>query len=189
MKRRFIAVLCFFAAMALLPALSVGNLIRPNLSSSPDEALSPQKNEVIAGAASLCEEDFCDEALRACLIIAHCNLAAGKKPGNNNSDKELKKRLAALYDSEKELYLTFENKVVAVPYLSRSNGKTFSNSSLPYLCPVASPWDCVESYDEALRCEGVSLNGLSFLCRNGMSAEEALLWYLPKLKLTEKRPE
>ena len=86
--------------MALIPAAVVGmsgNNVKMT-SSTPDTAVkSDDKSQtVINTAVSLCGKDFCDEALKAALIIAESNYLSGTKmkTNDNSSDKELYNRLS-----------------------------------------------------------------------------------------------
>ena len=91
---------------------------------------------------------------------------------------------AVNYYSEKEI-LTIGGKPAAVPCCPSTNGYTEATQTYPYLRAVASPWDAFCAYrDSGQACVGVSLNGLDWLCRHGLSAEEALLWYLPGMEIS-----
>ena len=73
--------------MALIPAAVVG-MSGTNVkmtSSTPDTAVkSDDKSQtVINTAVSLCGKDFCDEALKAALIIAESNYLSGTKMKTN----------------------------------------------------------------------------------------------------------
>lgn len=186
MKGKIAAVSVLLAVMAALPAVLVGIGSKDNEAVSytvgtQDSASADKRQAVCAEAASLCESSFCDEAIRAVLAIAECNFSVGSlSSDSNNSDKELYNRVCSIYDSSKEIKLTFDGKPRPVPCLLCSNGQTFSDEKYPYLFPVASPWDCFSAgYDPDSRCVGVSLNGLNELCRQGMTARQALKWYLP----------
>ncbi|RGS77172.1 hypothetical protein DWX71_07185, partial [Ruminococcus bromii] len=73
-----------------------------------------------------------------------------------------------------------------VPYSETSNGTTYKNENYKYIHSVASPWDCYQTdFDANAECVGVSLSGIDYLCKNGCSAEEALLWYLPDFEIAD----
>ena len=60
------------------------------------------------------------------------------------------------------------------------------NENYKYIHSVASPWDCYQTdFDANAECVGVSLSGIDYLCKNGYSAEEALLWYLPDFEIAD----
>ena len=72
------------------------------------------------------------------------------------------------------------------PYSETSNGTTYKNENYKYIHSVASPWDCYQTdFDANAECVGVSLSGIDYLCKNGCSAEEALLWYLPDFEIAD----
>ena len=100
-----------------------------------------------------------------------------------DSSEELKERVRAVYFSDKELL--WQNETKYIPVSPLSNGQTQTDDNYPYLTSVASPWDCLsEEYDENLRCVGVSMNGVNYLCTKGYSAEDALLYYLPDFSVS-----
>lgn len=193
LKNRFFALLLFLFVMAALP-LSVVRCDRgaPSAAArdSADSAESPPSTEkpddsreqAVSCAASLCREDFCAEALRAAVILANTNRDAWKDMQFDSSE-ELKERVRAVYFFEKELL--WQNETKYIPVSPLSNGQTQTDDNYPYLTSVASPWDCLsEEYDENLRCVGVSMNGVNYLCTKGYSAEDALLYYLPDFSVS-----
>lgn len=179
MKIKLILTVVFFLLMAALP-LGFMVVTIHNTEETQKESNTNKINEV----ASLCSDSFCDDAIKAVAILHKTNTTAGNnqtKAGSNNSNSELYNRVESIYNSNGEI-LTFKNKAVAIPYSQCSNGFTITDNRYPYLEAVASPWDRFsKSYSESLNCEGVSINGLDYLCKKGMSAEEALKWYLPQL--------
>ena len=195
MKNRFFALVLLLFVMAALP-LSVVRCDRsPAADASADSPVITAENScnvqtteqntqqpfadetTISYAASLCRGDFCEEALRAAVIVANTN----KKDLNSadyNSDFELKNRIASIYFSDKELTLQNSHRFVPVSLLS--SGQTLTSDDYPYLSSVASPWDCLDQdFEEENACVGVSMCGVNYLCTRGYSAEEALLHYLP----------
>ncbi len=183
MRNKIIFISLFFVLMAGLP---LSFTIYGTQTSSEKSQTEPSADSETAAAARLCESNFCDEAVKAAAIIARTNAAAGSGSGQNAdniSDKELYNRVKSVYYSDKEI-LSYSGKPVFIPASSCSNGSTEKSSSLEYLDGVASPWDAFsENYSGSLSCEGVSMSGIDYLCKKGMSAEEALLWYLPMLKI------
>lgn len=186
MKIKVMFAVLFFLLMAAMP---IGFMAKAPKSGDALQESSDEKE--IAQTAALCEESFCDEAIRAVAIIQKTNASIEKNgdnsaDGNNyNSDSELYKRASKIYNSNKEILL-YKNKAVAIPFSSCSNGFTQPDKRYPYLEAVASPWDCFsEKYSEAQLCSGVSVSGIDYLCKKGMSAEDALKWYLPKLSAAD----
>lgn len=185
MKHKILMILLFFICMAAVP---LGFIVKYGQTSSaaakqtaPSESRISENSGVLK-ALALCSEDFDDETIRAICILQRTNQAAGNTDSENsdfNSESELYKRVKTIYNSNKEILL-FQNKPYALPCSPCSNGFTEATEDVPYLSAVASPWDCKSDlYDESLHCQGVSINGVRHLCGQGLSAEEALLWYLP----------
>lgn len=179
----------FFLLMATLPL----TILYKNSGTSGEEISNYDKagnsaalDVEIRQAASLCRDDFCDEALRAVVILQKTNAAVSfdQKQAGADADAALTARVKFIYYSEEEI-LTLGGKPAAVPCCPSTNGCTEASQTYPYLRAVASPWDAFCAYrDSGQACVGVSLNGLDWLCRHGLSAEEALLWYLPGMEIS-----
>jgi hypothetical protein len=179
MKKIIAAFTALLLAMAALPVTVVSFSRGVPFPASDASADSPQ--QVLQLAAGLCPKDCCDETLRAALIIARTDQRAGyAQKGVFNSDIEILSRLQGVYNSDRELYLSENGKLRAIPFAAISNGCTVVGTDFPYLSPVASPWDCLNAQaDEQAACVGVSLYGVEYLCEQGYSAEQALCYYLP----------
>lgn len=182
-------VCLFFLCMAAVPlSLMTKNDGKPHVENILPATIATEMSDkdMIAAATALCNEDFSDEAIKAVAIVVKTNvLAKGEMTdsANNNSNSELYERVKQIYLSNKEV-LTLDNQPVAVPCSVCSNGFTNQSKDKTYLQAVASPWDCFSGeYNESLVCEGVSVNGVRYLCDKGLSAEEALLWYLPRFSV------
>lgn len=181
MKTKICMLALFFLLMAAVPPVLVIKSGKTAPSAPPQTA---DESAAIAAAAALCDENSDDETVKAAVILAKTNFAAGEafENGEDNSNKELKEKVAAVYHSNKEI-LTYQGKAVAVPYAACSNGFT-EKGNAEYLEAVASPWDrFAGDYEPGLSCRGVSMSGIRALCAKGLSAEEALKWYLPKLTI------
>ena len=189
MKYKIMMIVIFFLFMAAVPlSFVINNTGTSSYQQQTSEKLEekPDEKEIILRTASLCRDDFSDEAIKAAAIICRTNEVSGKSYGsddNNNSNLELYKRVEGIYNSNSEI-LCNNGEPVPVPCSLCSDGSTVKSGDYPYLEAVASPWDAFsELYDSKSECTGVSLNGVSYLCGKGLSAEEALLWYLPKLEI------
>ena len=181
MKAKICMLTLLFLLMAAIPLVLAVN-------SAKNEPSAPQsttdENAAISAAAALCGESCGEEAIKAAVILVKTNLSAGEivKASDNNSDKELIERVAAVYHSNKEI-LTYRGKAVPIPFSECSNGFT-EKGEAEYIKAVASPWDCFnKEYRADLICRGVSISGIKTLCGMGLSAEEALKWYLPELSI------
>lgn len=205
MKRKIIAAVLFLVIMALLPPITVKcSSSRSDFGQTSENNGSDKNGNNFDSDDLLCkitaeiyQENYCDEALRAIVILLRTDISADKskfvvnekssdsKENANNSDKELYSKINRVINSSKEL-ITLNGKTKFIPYCDSSNGATSKSKDYTYLCSVASPWDCFsEQYDSQAECAGVSLNGLNYLCQNGYSAEEALKWYLPNFEISK----
>ena len=143
------------------------------------------KNAVITEAMKLSEEDFCEQALIAVLAIAKNNITANNikitaDMEKTDYNKELYSKLEKLYEKA-DLSISCKGETVYIPTATLSKGYTEADDSYPYMKSVASPWDCTNKnfvYEKEYP-EGISLHGINYLCNEGMSAKEALKWYLP----------
>lgn len=182
MKGKIIAFIVVLAAMATLPLVSIHfeRQLSASSAATADEPQSEKSKAVCSRACAMCQPSYCDEALHAALIAAESEYRYKPFQVQDISDKELYKRLLSVYNSNKEIFLTYRSKNVPIPYARRSNGLTSSNKHYPYICAVASPWDVFSVYEPNVDCIGISMDGINYLCENGMTAEEALLWYLPE---------
>lgn len=203
MKDKFLMVGLFFLLMATLPLVIFGKNVRTSptknskadktvqtSAATPDEVAATSyamtEEAAAASVASLCKSDTCDEAVRALCILCKTNLEAGAEVagGGTVTDSELLERVRAIYDSNNEI-LTDAGQPVAVPSVMCSNGVTEKSAEYPALEAVASPWDAFEKEtDRTAGSVGVSIRGVCYLCSQGMTAEEALQWYLPKLQIS-----
>lgn len=186
MKVKILMIALLFVLMAAVPMFLMMKNQPPTESHPAEQAPSPtdKSSSAVKTAAALCDNSFNDEAVKAVTILARTNaLIKPTADSNNNSDKELLRRVESIYNSNKEI-LTYQNKTVYIPCAKCSKGVTERDDKYDYLIPVASPWDCESNFYQAdASCQGVSLNGIKYLCANGSSAEEALKWYLPKLEI------
>lgn len=183
MKKKITAFFCLLLIMGMLPLMVVslsGKSIENDGSTADSASDIHKKEKICAYAANMCGNDFCDEALRAALIIARTNYISGQKEKDNYSDKELYNRTIKIYNSNKEIYLSYKDKATYIPHSFCSNGATVKSEKYEYILSVASPWDRESAeFSNDNKCEGVSMYGINCLCEKGYSAEEALMHYLP----------
>lgn len=184
MKKKIAAIFCLLLIMGMLPltVVSLSGKSSENGCSTADS--SSDLHKISAYAANMCNSDFCDEALKAALIIARTNYLSGQKDNENYSDKELYNKINNIYNSENELYLSYNGEAKFIPHSFCSNGTTTKSEKYGYITPVASPWDCgCAEFSKDNKCEGVSMYGINYLCNKGYSAEEALKHYLPRFEI------
>ena len=175
-------IILFFVLMAAIPLCFIANNANQN---GMIDQKSEKPDPYISYVAELCGEDYCDEALKAMAIIAKTNSRPDGKlrsKTNNNSDLELYKRINS-FCSKEDIIISIDNKQTEIPVSKCSNGNTVSSPDNKYLKAAASPWDCYSpNYSPDAECVGVSADGIDYLCKNGMSAEDALRWYITNLE-------
>lgn len=138
------------------------------------------------------EENYSEETLKALSVILYTNYTVSPDDYDltdseiclpeskaENSVKENYNKIKSAVSSVYKKTLCKNGKTFYIPFSNCTNGRTSANSEYPYLTPVASPWDCYSNANSESEYYGVSLNGINFLCNDGSSYEEALLWYLP----------
>lgn len=204
MKEKIISLVLVILFMALLPICAV----RCNSSSSSKSAVASadtakanrsDPDEIIcAQIAAIFNKEWSFEALRAYAVVFYTNYIFNKD-NIDTSDKrkyifedEASSTLQDDYPqirkavkSVQKLTISFNDKVLQIPFSICSNGQTHKSQKYKYLCSVASPWDSFlksESKDE--NCIGLSLDGINYLCSNGYSYKQSLLWYLPNAEIS-----
>ena len=139
---------------------------------------------------------FSAETLKAIAILMNTNYKANPDSFKANdflyeenasgSIKDVYGEIKKAAESAKNKTLRKNSEALFVPYSETSNGTTYKNKNYKYIHSVASPWDCYQTdFDANAECVGVSLSGIDYLCKNGCSAEEALLWYLPNFEIAD----
>ena len=191
MKTRLLALTAALIVTAFLPLLAVGigkstadAPKAPSQSATPEQADS--ENRFLALVAAACEDDFCPEATKAAAIIINTCLSCDKSSfdaanvEDYASGTEFDEEQVKAVKSGSRLCITIDGEIKYIPFSKASRGYTQADEKYPYLCEVASPWDCFDAdFDKNAECTGVSLSGINHLCQNGCSAEEAIRWYLP----------
>lgn len=210
MKVKILSITVFLLIMALLPfAAAKCSFLDFNSVQSVSTADSiPDDNnteddsyeKVLCGlVAAKYNDNYCDETIKAIAILLNTDYTVRPDAfditdkntciyeyDSDNSLKEIYSKIKKTVNSTLELTVNKNGKKLYIPYSDSSNGMTIENADYDYLTCVASPWDCyAENYDENAECIGVSINGIDYLCKNGVSAEEALKWYLPDFDISE----
>lgn len=211
MKMKVISIILMLALMAILPfavtkcgtkieseaTMSTADNAKNENEITDDSTKSDNDKSVCGLVAALYKSDYSAETIRAIAILLnndYClqpdkfDLSNAEvciyRENADNSIKEIYPQIETIVSSATDLLIYSNEKNVYVPYSPISNGNTVSDENSDYIISVASPWDCFsEDYDNKAECSGVSIEGLNYLCKNGMSAEEALNWYLPKCEI------
>ncbi len=204
MKKKISAIILIFMLMALLPfaaARCSGKIANGTTAMSPQSTVdSIQKTDdycslLSALTAAKYKDSYSLETVKALAIILNTNYRENPKKFTDDDflfrDKasgnllEVYSKIENTVNSVKEKTLCKNNKAFYIPFAESSNGVTCKSSDYSYIQAVASPWDCFQkNFDKSAQCVGVSLSGIDYLCKNGASAEEALLWYLPDFDIS-----
>lgn len=199
MKGKIGAVVVLLILTAILPIAvskcSSKNTVSQTVSTSDTPEKPKNSDEILCAlTAGLYKDSYSAETLKAIAILMNTDYKA-KPDSFETSDflyeenasgnmKDVYSEIKKSAESAKNKTLRKKSEVLFVPYSETSNGITYKNENYKYLHSVASPWDCyATNYDENAECVGVSLSGIDYLCKNGYSAEDALLWYLPDFEI------
>ena len=171
-----------FAAMAAIPVICINYNGSVSAKSDKEKSVNADKNNVCNAAYAFCDNKYSDETIGLIIKIVYTNITGGYTYSKTEiSDKELYKRIETLFNSNLELLHTKNSSQIFIPISKGSGGMTVKSKEKRYLSPVASPWDCFKAnYKSNINCEGVSADGIDYLCSNGFTANEALKWYLPE---------
>lgn len=206
MKKKIIATVVFLILMAMLPFVAVKfndpqttAHITTATKDTPSKPID-KKTKILCGlVAANIKDNYCSETLKAIAIIINTNYKISPdsfdlddtsvciyEENADSSVKEIYPQIKTSVNSCKELHLTLDKEKQYIPFSKTSSGCTIVDKNYDYLTSVASPWDCFQkNYDADIKCCGVSISGVDYLCRNGYSAEEALLWYLPGFEIAK----
>ena len=208
MKNILKCSIIFFIIVALIPFvsgikdLSIKDLTPDNNNDSkwttekPLTKSRPQKKDVLSKdeteiiLAKVMEhitEKAHTETKKAMIAICKNNYLYMKDKGETNFDTDISKysdnflnELINLYE-ENEYTITYNKNRVPIPMVPQNGGFTSTSDEYPYIQSVASPWDTFSAtYIRGAEYPcGVSIYGLEYLCENGMTYKDTLLWYLP----------
>lgn len=201
MKEKLIAVVLLLILTAILPIAvskcSERSFAKPTVSTSDTPEKPKDSGEILCAlTAGLYKDSYSAETLKAIAILMNTNYKANPDSFKANdflyeenasgSIKDVYGEIKKAAESAKNKTLRKNSEALFVPYSETSNGTTYKNENHRYIHSVASPWDCYQTdFDANAECVGVSLSGIDYLCKNGCSAEEALLWYLPDFEITD----
>lgn len=203
MRVKIFFILVCLIIMAFLP-IAAAEFTNPQektlFAGTYDEENNKKSDEeILCGlTAAQYREVYCEQALEALAVILNTNYRA--KPESfdlsdrnvcifeEDADGSLKENYSKIKAAVQKAYkktLCVDGKAFFIPFSYISNGHTVKSFDYPYLCSVASSWDCFsDEYAEDARCIGVSMYGVNFLCENGADCAEALKWYLPDFELS-----
>lgn len=153
-----------------------------------EKKLSAEEIEIIlAKVMEHITESAHTETKKAMIAICKSNYIYMKEQGETNFDIDISKysddfldELINLY-KDNEYSITYKGSLVPIPMVPQNGGYTSTSDEYPYIEPIASPWDTFSRtyIRDAIYPCGVSIYGIGYLCENGMTYKEALLWYLP----------
>ena len=181
MKQKIILFVCILTIMAMVPVFGLHTALQKTVSQDKKQTDNINADDICKMIAYVCDTSYCDESVKAVSQLIKTNIAAGHRYEQKETDNDLFNRVKKLYHSSTPV-ITLKGKREYIPFAVCSNGMTEYDKKLPYLSSVASPWDYFSKhYDKQAACVGVSLDGLDYLCKNGLSAQQALKWYLPEM--------
>ena len=181
MKEKLIAVVLLLILTAILPIAvskcSERSFAKPTVSTSDTPEKPKDSGEILCAlTAGLYKDSYSAETLKAIAILMNTNYRANPDSFKANDFLYEENASGSIKDVYGEIKKAAES----------ANGTTCKNENYKYIHSVASPWDCYQTdFDANAECVGVSLSGIDYLCKNGCSAEEALLWYLPDFKIAD----
>ncbi len=208
MKIKIFFLILIFLIMGIIPVISMHNdsvKIFEKEKSTENSDVNYENNKTQKSENSVLEgllyarysEDLNVEALKAFAVLFNNNLSKEEKSFNLKdkniyiSDLELKEKFPNNYsdiienikkiiNETNNIYIYNDNNTAYIPYSECSSGVTYTDKKYENLISVASPWDKIsEKYNNDIKCVGVSLAGIEFLCKY-YDYKTALMWYLPK---------
>lgn len=201
MKGKFAAIAILLFLTAILPLAvskcSDKSVAKPTVSTSDTPEKPKDSGEIMCAlTAGRYKESYSTETLKAIAILMNTDYKVNPdsfetsdflyEENASGNTKDVYGEIKKAVESVKNKTLRKKGEALFVPYAETSNGTTYKNENYKYIHSVASPWDCyATNYDENAECVGVSLSGIDYLCKNGYSAEDALLWYLPDFEISD----
>lgn len=180
-KMRKVTIICIVILLILL----LSPILTSVITNQNETTINIVEKEILERTIELCDENFCDEAIKAVLAINENNYTLKNNNFNfnikrSNYSDEYFSRVKTLYN-ELEICIEFNREKVFIPTATLSNGNTKEDKKYEYMKTVASPWDTFSEnfvYKKDYPC-GVSIEGINYLCSEGMNHKDALKWYLP----------
>ena len=189
MKKKIICMAIIFSLMLIIPFFTVEN--KENFSAK-DKFLS--KNQVCELLSNEFRTEYNTETLKVLAIILQSNYKADKftleymskddfyNKYGEKSDEYYKKIKEAANKTYKKIILHKKSEIY-IPYSYVLKSST-DNSDMKYFKNVATPWDCLRAEYTAGATEGISLNSVNQLCKNGYSYEKALNYFMNDIEIT-----
>lgn len=178
MKNKIIGFLLILLILVGVPMI---NLNKSEVTKAVSAIVTPKGNEIKLIAqktARTVNKDYCEEAVKAIIIILNSNYKCDKSMFSEDTNAEKLdnySKIEKLTEKMSGKRIKINKKAVAVPYFKYSAGYTQPSKKYPYIKSAASPWDSKQNEGNTV---GVSLNGINELCKKGLDYKEALRWYL-----------
>lgn len=190
MKKHIIALILTAGFLFMIPLFTVKNISCDNIVSSFNSDKENNSGYLANLLAYEFREDYNEECLKAVAIILNSNYKAGVKCKSLSKMDFIKKYkggesyysiIEKTVKETENICIKYKGKPAAVPYAYITSGNC--ESEQPYLRDTQSPWDLINNSYTFDAPEGVSLNGINELCRNGLSCDEALYHYLKNIEI------
>lgn len=179
MKNKMIGFLSILLILAMIPLVSAN---KPTAKAKAKIVKTTVDPSLIAGiTAETVGSDYCDEAIKAAIIILQTNYKCNSKQFSNAKNSKNNSKIEKYAKELSGIYIRRGKEAIPVPYFKYSAGYTQPSKKYPYIRESASPWD---SFYNKTGTTGVSLNGINELCNQGLNYKSALNWYLKDIKIT-----
>lgn len=184
MKNKILGFLFILLILAVIPLVNLNKAsiskALPVFSDNNDH-----KTSLIAQKAdATITDNYCDEAVKAVIIILNTNYKCDKNSFSTSDKKSYNSKTEKYVRELAGKHIVYKGKISPVPYFRYSKGYTATSAKYPYIKNSACPWDCGKNSDNI---EGVSLNSLNELCKNGLNAEQALKHFLSDIEIKTTR--
>lgn len=184
MKNKILAIILILTLVVGIPLI---NVHRGFIIKTKEKTEKKASYSVMETAAYYFKEEYCDETLKAIAIFANANAKVKKDKTHSINKTEFQKKYknGSNYYSKIEKYcnnfknigIFYKNKPKFTPLTAYSSGYISPSKTAPHLCECACPWDEIAA-DGNSQSGAVSLNSLNELCKNGSTAEEAVMYFL-----------
>lgn len=190
MKKKIILFSLVLIILILIPTYYSGNLTVSTKNQINKTKATEVQNTFIPILSGYYKKEYNDEALKCIVLILKWNY-------NINKDKVIEHKISKekfLKTYSTDDYTRIENAVnetleiniqlkhqeyIEINYLSNPNNSSKSIKNYP------NPWDIIyEDYYLYKDVEGISLNTLNNLCRNGSNYKTALEYFFNKIEIT-----
>jgi len=189
MKKKIICMGIILLLMLLIPFFTIEN--KDSFAVKKDYLSKEQLTSLIYREF---RSEYNVETLKVLSIILQTNYTNKKstpetmtkkdfyKKFSENADEYNKKISIAVNETHKKVILC-KDKKIHIPYCYVLNDTSY-NSDLENFKTVATPWDCLKAEYKTAKSNGISMNSVNNLCKNGFTYMQALNYFLSDIKIT-----